>query len=65
MDGKNSAKWIQIYDGIFISTLKENKFNVLEINPKKIKGIYFYDAVHYSPEGGKFIGEFYAEKIGK
>ena len=63
VDGINSAKWIKIYDDIYLDTVKQYGYKVLNVKVSDLRSQYFYDAVHLSPEGSKFIGKFHAEKI--
>ena len=63
VDGINSAKWTKIYDDIYSNTIKQFGYKVLNVKISDLRSQYFYDAVHLSPEGSKFIGKFYSEKI--
>lgn len=63
VDGVISAKWTKIYDDIYLETVKQYGYKVLKLKNSDLRSKYFYDAVHLSPEGSKFIGKFYSENI--
>lgn len=63
VDGINSAKWTKIYDDIYLNTVKQYGYKVLNVKISDLRSQYFYDAVHLTPEGSKFIGKFYSDKI--
>ena len=63
LDGVNSAKWLKIYDDIYLNTVEHYGYKALSLEISDLRSEYFYDAIHLSPEGSKFIGKFYSEKI--
>ena len=65
VSGVQSAEWTKIYDDIYLEVFKENNFKILKTNTNQLSSNYFYDAVHLSPEGSKFIGNFYSENLTK
>ena len=63
LDGHRSAEITRKYDKEYLRALEETGFQVLEISQHELDSDYFYDAVHLSPAGSEFIGEFFAENI--
>jgi len=63
LSGINSAKIIKNYDLQYKNALERIGFEIFEVDPNDLRNVYFYDAVHLSPEGSEFIGRFFADHI--
>ena len=65
LSGSDSAIITNRYDDQYKYALAGLGFKVLEVNPADLQNDYFYDAVHLSPAGSQYIGEFYAINLRK
>lgn len=63
LNGKESARIVQIYDDLYGNALIDVGFKVLKVNPLDLRGEFFYDAGHLSPVGANFMGNFFADTI--
>lgn len=63
MNKNKSYKIINKFDNIYIKSLKEKGYSVLNIDYKTFPKWSFYDAVHYTDVGSLHIGEILANEI--
>ena len=49
---------------IYAQALLTNNYKVLTVNESELKGDYFYDAVHLTPQGSYYIADFYSRNLG-
>ena len=63
LDNLESSKITKNYDLQYKLALKSVGFEIITVDPKDLRDEYFYDAVHLSPEGAQFIGNFYATRL--
>ena len=63
MSAEESARFTRIFDAKYSNAFQKLGFIVDAYNENKLKSVYFYDAVHLTPEGSKEIGYFYNDLI--